>query len=543
MRIDRLGLNVRARTAWEAVDLGFALGRHHASAWLAPWWLCGGLLSALLLAAGHALDLVWAVPFALWWLKPALDRLPLYVLSRAVFGRVPTRAEVWRAAWGWGWGAVWPRLLWLRFDPFRALSMPADLLEGLPRAERGPRRVLLRREGGGQALALWALMPWFEFVLIASVWSLMAMMIPLEWWEARGDDWFGALTGASGEHAWIDLVQSALACAALLAIEPFFVSAGFGLYLGRRVHLEAWDLELGFKRMAARAASGARALAAVLLFAVMGLGALPAEALAKDPPAKHGQPQKPVAEAPVPPKAAARKPLGASALPDGFGAQDPATARRLETALRRTRDDRTLGGTETVQQWRIKPDLVPEISDEATAETVFDWKQWLGELIGRGVGLAAQTLLWALALALFGWLLWRYRDWLPWRRDPAAAGHAPPPLRHRALTPEDVAAAPELLRRARAAWTRGEAREAFACLYRAGLREVSARRPRPLPPGTTEGELLRAAGALAHAPAAAHVQRLVRAWRGVAYAGARPDAAAFDALLAEWPNAFGEAQP
>jgi hypothetical protein len=237
------------------------------------------------------------------------------------------------------------------------------------------------------------------------------------------------------------------------------------------------------------------------------------------------------------------KPLGASALPDGFGAADPATTQRLEAALRRTRDDPTLGGTETVQQWRIKPDLVPEISDEATAETFFDWKQWLGEIMGKAVGMAAQLVLWALALALLGWLLWRYRDWLPWRRETVADGHVPPPLRHRALSPEDVSAAPELLRRARAAWTRGEAREAFACLYRAGLREVSARRPRPLPPGTTEGELLHAARALAHAPAAAHVQRLVRAWRGVAYAGARPDAAAFEALLAEWPQAFGEAKP
>jgi hypothetical protein len=139
-------------------------------------------------------------------------------------------------------------------------------------------------------------------------------------------------------------------------------------------------------------------------------------------------------------------------------------------------------------------------------------------------------------------VIYRYRDWLPWRRERIVDGHAPPPLTHRGLAPEDVAAAPELLQRARAAWARGQTREAFACLYRAGLREVSVRRPRPLPPGTTEGELLRAARALAHEPAGEHVRRLVQAWRAVAYAGARADAAEFDALIAAWPSAFGEAR-
>ena len=41
----------------------------------------------------------------------------------------------------------------------------------------------------------------------------------------------------------------ALAYAATVAIvEPFFVAAGFGLYLNRRVELEAWDIEQEFRR-------------------------------------------------------------------------------------------------------------------------------------------------------------------------------------------------------------------------------------------------------------------------------------------------------
>jgi hypothetical protein len=521
MRIDRLGIALRTRSGWEAVDLGIALARHHARAWLAPWWLCAGLLCALALALGHALGMPWLAPLAVWWLKPALDRLPLFVLSRAVFGHEPTRAEVYRAALAWGWGPTLPRLLWLRFDPFRALSMPSDLLEGLPRVERGQRRALLRREGGAHAAGLWLLLPWFEGALCLALWALVGLMIPLEWWEARGGDWFRAL-GAE-EAPWLELIVNAVWCVGVLAIEPFFAAAGFGLYLSRRMHLEAWDLELGFKRMAARAVAAGRGVAtALLLLCAVGL-AVPEGVEAKT---------KTVAavDAPAPP----------TPLPAGFIEADAAV--RLESALRTARDDASLGGVETVERWRMK-DLLGDSLDDAEREPLLDWRDRLGRAIGAVVGRAAEALLWVLALGLLAYVLWRYRDWLPWRREGAAAAPVPPPLTHRGPTPEDVAAAPELLLRARAAWARGDGRDAFACLYRAGLREVSVRRPRPLPPGTTEGELLRAARSLAHAPAGEHVRRLVLAWRAVAYAGARPDAHAFEALIAAWPQAFGEARP
>jgi hypothetical protein len=40
-----------------------------------------------------------------------------------------------------------------------------------------------------------------------------------------------------------------LAYAAVVAfLEPFYVAAGFGMYLNRRVELEAWDIEQEFRR-------------------------------------------------------------------------------------------------------------------------------------------------------------------------------------------------------------------------------------------------------------------------------------------------------
>jgi hypothetical protein len=37
-----------------------------------------------------------------------------------------------------------------------------------------------------------------------------------------------------------------------LLIEPFYIAANFGLYINRRTQLEAWDIELSFRKMAAR---------------------------------------------------------------------------------------------------------------------------------------------------------------------------------------------------------------------------------------------------------------------------------------------------
>ncbi|MCU7958847.1 MAG: hypothetical protein KZQ58_02400 [gamma proteobacterium symbiont of Bathyaustriella thionipta] len=40
--------------------------------------------------------------------------------------------------------------------------------------------------------------------------------------------------------------------AAVFLLEPFYVAAGFSLYLNRRTLLEAWDLELAFRKMSQR---------------------------------------------------------------------------------------------------------------------------------------------------------------------------------------------------------------------------------------------------------------------------------------------------
>ena len=53
------------------------------------------------------------------------------------------------------------------------------------------------------------------------------------------------LTGGSNAALWMATLVYA---AVVLLVEPFFVGAGFSMYLNRRVQLEAWDVEQEFRR-------------------------------------------------------------------------------------------------------------------------------------------------------------------------------------------------------------------------------------------------------------------------------------------------------
>src|SRR3546814_11541948 len=76
----------------------------------------------------------------MWWLKPLFDRIPLFVLSRAVFGETPTTRQTLAAQRCWGWRAMRGHLLWRRISVVRALSLPVDLLEGAAAARLRERR-------------------------------------------------------------------------------------------------------------------------------------------------------------------------------------------------------------------------------------------------------------------------------------------------------------------------------------------------------------------------------------------------------------------
>nr|MBP6457840.1 DUF4129 domain-containing protein [Pseudoxanthomonas sp.] len=154
MRIEQLTVRLRARSDWEAVELGMALVRRHAGAIWKPWWWLTLPVFALLNLGAWWIDQFWLAAALMWWLKPAFDRIPLYVISRAVFGSVPGRRETLRAQASWGVRTLPHLLTWRRLSPVRSLYLPIDLLEGVQGERLRQRRRILAGQAYGTAILL-----------------------------------------------------------------------------------------------------------------------------------------------------------------------------------------------------------------------------------------------------------------------------------------------------------------------------------------------------------------------------------------------------
>lgn len=246
MRLADLRLEVRPRGAYEAMDLGVRLAQSEAPQLWKTWFLVS--VPVLLLAAALTLLLEsGALYLLLWWLKPLYDYALLILLSRRVFGETPTLREMARllaASWRQGLAA---HLSWRRFTLSRAYLLPAWLLENLPAPERQARLALLRQQYGGKAQWLHVVMLHLEAFLFLAAASLLFWFAP----EGASDDLWQLFTGDRASTA-AALANLGLYFLAMTLVEPFYVAAGFTLYLNRRSELEAWDLELAFRRLRER---------------------------------------------------------------------------------------------------------------------------------------------------------------------------------------------------------------------------------------------------------------------------------------------------
>ena len=277
MRAEGLSIALRARTPWEATDLGIALVREYAAPiWRA--WACVVLPTALLLGLMcHMLGNVSVASLLLWWLKPVFDRIPLYVLSRAVFGSVPSLSDTLRAQRSRAdFAPLFAQLTWRRFHPMRALFLPVDFLERLTGKQRSARTGLLARAQGSPSALLTIVCVNMETMLLGSIVLSAVIFVPTEFFSDAMRDTLEHLV--TEPPPWVEWALFGAYTLALSIIEPIYVGAGFGLYLNRRMELEAWDIDLAFRQLAARlherASSAARGLQFVFLLAVLGAGAL-----------------------------------------------------------------------------------------------------------------------------------------------------------------------------------------------------------------------------------------------------------------------------
>ena len=224
---------------FEAADLGVRMvGAHARSVW-------GSFLPVHLFAVGVATALL---PWGAGWpclflicIKPWLDRSLLFILARAAF-REETRFADLLLAWREVWWRDLPATLTLRrLSPWRAYVQPVQQLEGQRGAERRRRSAQILQNHRGAAFGVQS-----AFASIESFITVGALVLPM-WFTTIEDrnDWFGMFyTGSGLGFATVQFLAYALTVG---IVEPFFVGAGFAMYLNRRVELEAWDIEQEFR--------------------------------------------------------------------------------------------------------------------------------------------------------------------------------------------------------------------------------------------------------------------------------------------------------
>lgn len=538
MKIESLSVELRPRSGWEAMELGAALVRRHAAVIWSSWLIVTGLVCVLLNLAAWAIDQLWLALILMWWLKPVFDRIPLYVLSRAVFGSAPTVADTVRAQLHWGWRPMLGHLTWRRFSPLRTAMLPVDLLEGAAPAMMRERRRIIGAGNGGHASMLMLMCLHFILALQLSGVLVPMMFVPNELLSetARGV-W---LTLSENPPVWALIALNAIDWLAVAMIEPFYIGAGFGLYLNRRTQLEAWDLEIAFRRMRQRiGAVAGTALFALVCLAPLAMSPVPAWAQqsdtatesaadsATDAPAEGG-------EAADEDEAAEEDIEHASrSLDEVFGKQrvahDP-----FGRSVKKAYTNGDLRPKQTITKWKLKTEK--DKKKEEKDKDPFDMPslRWLGAVFA----FLAEYGLWLLLAVLVGILIVTAKRWLPWLQAVARPPVAEPePVEVRSVDHEEPLP-PDIAATARRLWTQGQPRRALALLYRASVEAMVARIDAHLPPGATEAECLRASRRMPEAEDREAFQRVVRVWQYAAYGHSLPEPGDFDALLEQLARRF-----
>ena len=476
MNLDHVQAELRPRLPWEAADFGLALGRRYAgpllrewmsTAWL-PWLLAIGLLFVAPL---------WAW-LPLWWLKPMMSVRPAFYLSRQLFGIVPARGAARQALFTWFARRSWADLTFARFRRRRGILQIVRILEG---AHAPKDRLKLFYQTTPSWLIKGCLLVevgLYVGLIVLTFWFGPESWVP--WSEESGgfEGFFDNLSNndldPAAEFRFGVICTVAYGIASMVS-ELAYITSCFGCYLNTRTELEGWDLEIAFKRLAARAA---RLFTPPLLAFLLIAGTLLA-------PSARAQESPPTAETPE------------------------------QIAARITSDPDFTIHKETKSKWRW---------DERTGSSAD--LSWLNLLV---YPLAILVILAAVAGLI--WIIVRSagmrRDWLPLHAGPQAVAGLD-------VRPESLPADP--LGTARTWWDEGRHREALSLLYRAALSWLIHQGGVGIEAGDTEGECTRRVAATAEtASLSAYFQQLTRAWLGIAYAQATPSAATWDALCDAWP--------
>ncbi|MBK8188759.1 MAG: hypothetical protein IPK77_16735 [Cellvibrio sp.] len=440
MNLDQITIEIRPRSAWEAVDLGVLMARRWWSPMMKIWFIVS-LPFFLLSLLFPQEKLVWAAVF-IWWFKPLYERPLLYFLSHAVFNEMPDLRSTLKNCISLFFKQFFLSLTWRRFSFSRSMDLPVLQLEGLTGGRRQERLMVLHREDSAPSGWLHILGFLLEIFVAMGVMSVAWVLVPNE----INIDWANVFWDRNSNLA--DYLLHLTAYVAMWLMAPFYVACGFSLYLNRRIKLEAWDLDIAFRRIVSK-----RQLSQLLsiFFVVFCFGCVDSQSpvYAQDEPVYQ--------------TAAEESAVDSEILGEPTHLHRESSKKSIEDLMQQDE----FSHKETVKRLRLKD----QDEDEST------FIRWLIEWLDRsdveslGLGSMFELLLWVAFFVLVIIFVYRYRHWLS--AQFVRVGSAPPAKEkpvtlfgmdvRRESLPDDVNAAAKALLQA------GDHRAALALLYRASL--------------------------------------------------------------------------
>jgi hypothetical protein len=242
MELNQLSFVARLRSPWQVFDLTQLFIRPHFMTLLVMY-----LIMAVPVAIVIALIFSPAIAtMVVWWLKPIFERPILDYLSKCSFSQALSIRSSLRSISAVGWKNAILALTLFRFSPNRAYLAPVEQLEGQSGGRSVKRKNLLKGRCDHKQTFWLMLCAHLELLIILILFLMVYNFIP------QGINIDAQFFSAGFNIEAFDLVYSIIYVIAVSLVAPLFATGGFLMYLNSRIKLEAWDIELAFKRIATR---------------------------------------------------------------------------------------------------------------------------------------------------------------------------------------------------------------------------------------------------------------------------------------------------
>ena len=517
MQLEQISANIRLRSSWEAIDLGFSM--------VQTWWR--SIYPALIL-----FNLLYLIPAFIfipqayyltivlffWWVKPYSHRLILHILSQKLFNNELSTAQALLNIPSLLRYSSLGALTFRRFSFSRGFNLPIWQLEQLKGKQRSKRQELLLSAVHSEAIWLTLGLFFIEIILTASVLGLFVLFIPADYLEPILRNIFNPELGSV--ETWMTLTVSFIFIIVTLLIEPFYIAASFALYINRRTQLEAWDIEIAFRNIAKRLDTITQkkfSVIAILALVMLMTIALPPEKLYAATETEETRETSDVDY------------LQHSRLP-------AADSKKIIADIINSKD---LKGEKILTEWKLKPLDEPDKVDVKARNELADFLKPIALIFATLIEYSLWILLFIAVVMLYltrdKWL-----HLLTSESDDEDEYQAPDILfgmdiRKESL-PEDIA------KEAQHLWQQQQYRESLSLLYRGALVQLITQENILLENSHTEGDILKLSAKSLVENKQQYLTQLTTQWRLIAYAHRNPSDEAMNWLFSHWYSNFAYAE-